>query len=173
MTRRLSSSLVLALCAVALVGCETGAYNGYAPPYAGPAYPPGYTPPLPPPVPYAPPQPPGWGYGYPAYPGPLNDPRGGGAWRSDPYADGRGGYRQPWDGNRPEPPTTFRDEYGRQGEGYIPGTPGREEFGRGRDEAPDGRWNYRPEEPRRGDDRAYGQPEQGYSRPDLGAPTWR
>ncbi|WP_198384434.1 hypothetical protein [Roseomonas sp. KE2513] len=55
----------------------------------------------------------------------------------------------------------------------MPGTPSREEFGRGRDAVPDGRWNYRPEEPRRDDDRAYQQPEQGYSRPDLGAPTWR
>ncbi len=145
MTRRLRSFPVLALCAVALVGCETRTYGGYAPPYAGPAYPPAYTPPLPPPVPYASPQPPGWGYGDPAHPG----------------------------SNRPEPPTVFQDEYGRREEGYVPGASGREEFGRRGDEARDGRWNYRLEEPRRGDDGAYGQPEQGYSRPDLGAPTWR
>lgn len=173
MTRRLRSSLLLALCAAALGGCDAGRYGGYAQPYTAPAYPSGYSAPLAPPVPYASPQPSGWGPGYPGPSSTLNDPWAGDARRDAPYPEGRKEYEQPWNSSRPEPPTTYRDEHGRWGEGYPSGAPRHQEFeGRG-GEAFDNRWNQRPDELRRQDDRTDGWPEQGYGRPDPSASTWR
>ena len=173
MTRRLKSSLLLALCAAALGGCEPGGYGGYAQPYTAPSYPSGYGAPLAPPVPYASPQSSGWRPGYPVPSGTLDDPRAGDAWRNAPYPEGRREYEQPGNSRRLEPPTTYRDEHGRWGEGYPSGAPGRQEFeGRGGEDA-DNRRNQQPEESRRQDDLSDGQPEQGYGRPDPGAPTWR